>query len=93
MEYEVCSVVTSISFIRVDFYKTLDNYEKGRPDVIVVILRNTSFMEQIEELIEELIESYKGAEIIVLGEGKEAIRVYNDCKRARKFIVIPPLLQ
>ncbi len=96
MEYEVCATVVSLSFIRIDFYKSIEDYELGRPAIIYVVLRRdvSPLIPPLSrsEVYGWLRESYKDAEIIVLDENEEAVKVYNECKRARRFISIPPLL-
>jgi hypothetical protein len=88
MEYEVCTVVVSLSFLRIDMYKTVEDYERGRPAMIYVILRRTSLLSRSE--VYEVLRDYA---VEVIDENDEnAIRVYNECKRARHFISIPPLL-
>jgi hypothetical protein len=95
MEYEVCAVVVSLSFVRIDYYYRTEDYEFGRPSRIYVILRRNVPVFSKFEAYEWLRESYKDAEIVVLEENEEALRVYCECKRlqaARRFISIPPLL-
>jgi hypothetical protein len=91
MEYEVCATVVSSSFIRIDFYKSVEDYERGRPAIIYVILRKNMLSLTSSEVYGWLKENYRDAEIVVLNENEEAVKVYNDCKRARKIITIPIL--
>lgn len=89
MKYDVCVVVVSMSFIRIDFYKTIEDFEKNRPDTIYLVLRNIRIIEK-SEVYKWLTESYD-AKVVMLDEEEEAVKVYNECKRARNFITIPIL--
>ena len=79
--YDVCVTIVSTSLIRIIMYRTNEDYEMDRPDVVYVILRPHRL----------LTERYKNADVVISAESEEAVKVYNECKRARNFITIPIL--
>jgi hypothetical protein len=85
MDIEVCVVKVSWSMIQIYTYKSSEDFEADRPVAVYVVIR-----EHLLPLgeVRQLLGIYEN--VVFLKEA-EAVNVYDNCKRARRFITIPVL--
>jgi hypothetical protein len=87
MSIEVCVVKVSTSMIQIYTYNSTEDFEADRPVAVYVVFRGHLLLLPPGE-VRQLLGIYEN---VVFLEEAEAVNVYNNCKRARRFITIPVL--